>query len=128
MNLIMSGMCLMMKGLRLVMNGSLVLNSTRLARFWTALVTSFRVRDEDSDGLPVHNNNIIHAHIYTARIEYMLSDIWMLCLAFNNYKVCSSQLCYLSRLEEHSSENRLLCVLSHLRQRIFLRKVLPRCL
>ena len=71
----------MMKGLRLVMNGSLVLNSTRLARFWTALATSFRVRDEDSDGLPVHDNNIIiiHAHVYIiiARIEYMTSDIWL---------------------------------------------------
>lgn len=52
MNLIMSGMFLMMKGLRLVMNGSLVLNSTRLARFWTALATSLREREEDSEGLP----------------------------------------------------------------------------
>ena len=54
MNLIMSAMCLMMKGLRLVMKGSLVLNSTRLARFCTALATSFRVRDVDSEGLPSH--------------------------------------------------------------------------
>lgn len=52
MNLIMSGMFLVMKGLRLVMKGSLVLNSTRLARFWTALATSLREREEDSEGLP----------------------------------------------------------------------------
>ena len=54
-NLIMSGMCLMMKGLREVMYGSLALNSTRLARlarFCTPLATSFRVREEDSEGLP----------------------------------------------------------------------------
>lgn len=52
MNLTMSGMCLVMKGLRLVIKGSLLLNSTRLARFWTALATSFRDREEDSEGLP----------------------------------------------------------------------------
>ena len=48
-NLIMSGMCLQMKGLRMVMNCSL--NSTRLARFCTALATSFSVRMDDSEGL-----------------------------------------------------------------------------
>ena len=54
MNLIMSALCLMMKGLRLVMNGSLVLNSTRLARFCIALATNFRVRSEASDGLAAY--------------------------------------------------------------------------
>ena len=34
------------------MKGSLLLNSTRLARFCTALATSFKERDEDSEGLP----------------------------------------------------------------------------
>ena len=47
----MSGMCLTMKGFRVVMKGSLALNSTRLARFCTAFATSFSVRDEDSEGL-----------------------------------------------------------------------------
>ena len=52
MNLIMSALCLVMKGLRLVMNGSFVLNSTRLAKFCTALATSLRVRRDASEGLP----------------------------------------------------------------------------
>lgn len=49
----MSGMCLTIKGLRVVIKGSFALNSTRLARFCTAFATSFRVRDEDSEGLAV---------------------------------------------------------------------------
>ena len=36
-------MFLRMKGFRAVMNGSLDLNSTRFASFWTTLVTRFRV-------------------------------------------------------------------------------------
>ena len=41
-----------MKGLRTVMNGSLDLNSTRLARFCIPLATSLSVRSALADGDP----------------------------------------------------------------------------
>ena len=42
-----------MKSFRETMNGSLALNSTRLARFWTAFVTSFNVRSATMDGVSI---------------------------------------------------------------------------
>ena len=54
----------MMKGLRDAMNGSLVRNSTRLARFCTAFVTSFSVRsavgEGDSGGEEHHGHWVTH--------------------------------------------------------------------
>ena len=52
------------------MKGSLLLNSTRLARFCTALATSFKERDEDSEGLPTEGprNRVISEHCTYVRI------------------------------------------------------------
>ena len=47
-----------MKSFKETMYGSFALNSTRLARFWTAFVTSFNVRSATWEGVSVVTHKV----------------------------------------------------------------------
>ena len=59
MNCFILGRCLLIKSFRETMNGSLARNSTKLARFCTAFVTSFKVRSATREGVSVEVKRIL---------------------------------------------------------------------